>query len=341
MKAFPLKRHGPPSVLKMVDMPDPDPGAGRVCVKLHTIGINYAEILSRKGLYGWAPKLPYIPGMEGYGEIVAVGPDVDRGRIGERVIVGTKYGCYAEKVVVPARNVLPAISDFSPEENAAFGVNYMTAWVSLFEMARLRREDAVLVCPAAGGVGTAAVQIAKHFGCRVYGLAGNDEKVALLQQLGVDAAINYRKADFVQALRAEPQFPGIDVAVEMVGGAVYRKCFEVLNPCGRVVVAGFASLALQKWNPVSWWKTWRDLPKARIQKLAERSHGVLSTHLGFLLAEHERMQKVWADLVAFIQAKKIRPHVGRIFDFAALPEAHAFIESRRSTGKIVIQVMPE
>jgi len=119
-------------------------------------------------MYGWTPKLPYTLGMKAFGEIDAVGENVTKQRIGKKVIVGTQYGAYAEKMVKPEMFALPVIDIFSEEEYAAFSVNYMTAWVSLFEMERIRPTDSVLIHAAAGGVGTAAVQLAKHCGCTVF-----------------------------------------------------------------------------------------------------------------------------------------------------------------------------
>ena len=119
-------------------------------MRVEAIGVNFAEVLSRKGRYGWAPPIPYTPGMEATGTIELLGPGVEQRAIGERVIVGAQHGAYAEKIVVPARQALPAIADYSIEENAAIAVNYLTAWVALIEMARLRPTDRVLVTAAAG-----------------------------------------------------------------------------------------------------------------------------------------------------------------------------------------------
>ena len=211
MKAFTLTKHGNPSVLKITEIPEPNPNAGEIRIKIKKIGINYAEILSRKGMYGWAPKLPYILGMEAFGEIDALGENVSHRQIGEHVIIGTQFGSYAEKILVKEQQALPVIESFSPEENAAFAVNYLTAWVSLFEMARLRSTDSVLIHAAAGGVGTAAVQLAKLFGCTVYGTAGNDEKIKLLSDLNIDGAINYRTQDFEKEIKKMTNGKGVDV----------------------------------------------------------------------------------------------------------------------------------
>ena len=338
MKAVVLTRHGPPSVLRLSDVPVPVPERDQVRVRLRAIGINWAEVLSRKGLYGWAPPLPYIPGMEGYGEIDAVGPAASDRVIGERVIVGAQYGCYAEFVCVPAHQALPAPSAYSPEESAAFAVNYLTAWVALFEMARLRPSDRVLVQAAAGGVGTAAVQLAKRFGCTVYGTAGTDAKVEALRGLGVDGAVNYRTHDFETALAAGRGDGRVDVVLELVGGEVYRKSLRMLAPFGRIVVAGFASLDLNKWNPVSWWRTWRAIPRADVRAMAVGSHGVLATHIGYLLPERARLAAIWAELTSFVERQSIHPVIGASFPFTEIAEAHRRLESRQNVGKIVVRV---
>ena len=322
----------------MRELPEAVPGAGCVRVRLDAIGLNYAEILSRKGLYGWAPRLPYTPGMEGTGMIDAIGSGVEGRTVGERVIVGAQYGAYAEKIVIPVQQALPVMTGFSLEENAAFAVNYLTAWVALVEMARLRSSDRVLVTAAAGGVGTAAVQIASHFGCATVGVAGSDAKLDLIRTLGAEDAISYRRPDFPECLREAAGSQQFDVVLEVVGGDVFRVVQTVLAPFGRVVVAGFASLALQKWNPLSWLRTWRDLPKTDIRSLAPASHGFMATHIGYLLADPPRLARVWTQMTAFVQARGIRPVVGATFAFDEVPDAHRLMESRRSVGKIVVRV---
>lgn len=177
MKAILLKKSGKPEVLRPEEAADPVPAKGEVLVRMHYTGINYAEILSRKGLYGWAVKRPYILGMEGSGIVESVGEGVEASRVGQRVMVGTQFGCYAEKIAVPQERAITALDQYSMEENAAFLVNFMTAWVSLFSLAKLQKNEKVLITAAAGGVGTAAVQLAAESGCKVYGLAGSAEKL--------------------------------------------------------------------------------------------------------------------------------------------------------------------
>ncbi len=338
MRAIVLERHGGPDVLRVREVPDPVPGAGEVRVRVEAIGVNYAEVLSRKGLYGWAPAMPYTLGMEATGTIEMLGAGVEGRAIGERVIVGAQHGAYAQMVVVPERQALPAVPGFSMDENAAIAVNYLTAWVALMEMARLRPADRVLVTAAAGGVGTAAVQIATRFGCATVGMAGSDAKLEQIRALGAEEAVNYRRPDFEERLRAAAGPDRFDVVLEVVGGEVFRAVWPVLAPFGRVVVAGFASLALQKWNPLSWLRTWRDLPRANVQSLATASAGLMATHVGYLLDDPPRLARVWGELMAFVAAHDIRPIVGATFSFDEMPEAHRLMESRQSVGKIVVRV---
>lgn len=336
MNAYVLKKSGPPKVLKISQVNDPEPSAGQVQVKVNCIGINYAEILSRKGLYGWAPKRPYIPGMEASGTITAVGEGVDSSRVGEKVIVGTQFGCYAERIVVDSRMALSAIDLYSSEENAAFPVNYMTAWVALFEIGRLRPGETVLISAAAGGVGTAAVQLASSYGCKVYGMAGNGKKIELIESLGAEKGFNYRKRDYVREI--SETVSGVDAVLDLVGGNVYKNSLNLLNPFGKMIVAGFAGLDLKKWNPVSWWRTWRDIPRASVIKMAIKSTGVMATHLGYLLDDPDKMRTIYENLKNFLIKHRIRPVTDKVFSFNDLPASHYYIESRQSMGKVVIKI---
>jgi NADPH:quinone reductase-like Zn-dependent oxidoreductase len=338
MRAWMLRRSGPPDVLELVDVPTPEAGEGEVLVRVEAIGINYAEVLSRKGLYGWAPKRPYVPGMEAVGVVEALGARTEGHALGRRVICGMQHGAYAERVVVPAGRALPALDGFSVEECAAFAVNFVTAWVSLVEMARLRPADRVAVTAAAGGVGTAAVQLAVAHGCRVIGLAGSEEKLVPVRDLGAEATVSYRSSDFIRRFKEIVADGGLDVVLEVVGGDVYRACLERLSPFGRIVVAGYAELDYTRWNPLSWWRAWRGAPRMDVREAAIASTGVLATHIGYLLDDEVRLLGVWNDLARFVQAHGLRPVVGHRFAFEELPRAHALMESRRSVGKLVVSL---
>ncbi|NJD19930.1 MAG: NADPH:quinone oxidoreductase family protein [Gemmatimonadetes bacterium] len=338
VKAVLLRRHGGPGVLRMGQATDPVAGPGQVLVRVEAVGLNYAEVLSRKGLYGWAPKRPYVLGMEAAGRIQAVGAGVDPSRVGERVMVGAQTGAYAELMAVRAAQALPAPEGWSVEEMAAFPVNWATAWVGLVEMGRMRPTDRVLVSPAGGGVGTAAVQIASRWGCDVLALAGSDGKLERVRALGASATLNYRADGWRSRLEELTRGRGVDVALEMVGGGVFRAATDALAPFGRVVVSGYAELDYTLWNPLSWWRAWRGMPRMGLMRMLERSNGMLSTHLGYLLTDPALMTRVFGELSAFVARHGLRPQVGHVLPFDQGAEAHRLMESRASYGKIVLRM---
>jgi NADPH:quinone reductase-like Zn-dependent oxidoreductase len=327
MRAILLTRHGGPEVLRITEVPVPEPRAGEVRVRIRVIGINFAEVLSRRGLYGWAPKLPYILGMEAFGEVDAIGDGVTSHRAGDAVIVGTQFGTYAEFICVPAERVLTAPRGFTPQESAAFAVNYLTAWIGLMEMARLRASNTLLVTSAAGGVGSAAVQIGAKFGARVIG-AASGSKLDAVRALGAEIALGYD--DLARA-------PEADVVLEMSGGDVYKAALRRLKPMGRIVIAGASGAFPSRRNPIARLMALRRFPRASILDMLLRSYGVMSFHVGRLL-DRGAVAPQFADLAAFVETHGIRPVVGREFAFHEIGGAHRVLEERRNIGKVVVHV---
>lgn len=330
MRALLLTRHGGPEVLRITDVPTPQPRANEVRVKIRFFGINFAEVLSRRGLYGWAPPLPYILGMEAFGTIDATGAGVTSHRAGDEVIVGTKFGTYAEWICVPADRALPAPRGFTPQQSAAFAVNYLTAWVGLMEMARLRPADTLLVTSAAGGVGSAAVQIASKLGARVIGAAGHGKQNAV-RELGAAIALDYSDPSWDASL------PPLDVVLEMTGSDVYRAALGHLAPMGRMVVTGASDAFPRTRNLFARLAAMRRFPRLSLFDMLLRSYGVLSFHIGRLL-ESGVVTNAWSDLVAFTGKHGIAPVVGREFAFEEIPDAHRTLEERRNVGKVVVRV---
>lgn len=322
MRAYVLTKHGGPDVLRIAEVPKPQPKPGEVLVRIRKIGLNFAEVLSRRGMYGWAPKLPYILGMEAFGEVDGTG---------EPVIVGTQYGTYAEYISLPASRVLPAVRGYTPEENASVMVAFVTAWVGLIEMARLRPGDTVLVTSAAGGVGSAAVQIAKKSGARVIGAAGRGKQDAVLA-LGADEARDYTAAGWDRDLKPT-------VVLEMAGGDVYKAAVRRIAPMGRIVVAGASGAFPRSRNPIALLRAMKDMPKVKIMDMLMRSYGVMSFHVGRLL-DAGASSGQWQALAKFIEEHAIRPLVGPQFAFEEMPAAHRALEDRRNIGKVVVGVTP-
>ena len=325
MRAYVLPRYGGPDALRLSEVADPQPRANEVRVAVHTIGLNFAEVLSRRGLYGWAPKLPYIPGMEAFGVIDAVGSAVTSHTVGTPVIVGTKFGTYAELVCVPAERALPVPRAFTAAQAAAFVVNYLTAWIGLMELARLRATDTLLVTSAAGGVGSAAVQLGSRSGARVIGIA-SPGKQDFVRSLGAAQALDYGS-----------EFPAANVVLEMTGGDAYRKALRSLAPMGRLVLVGASDAFPRTRNPLARLAALRNLPRASVLDMLRRGYGVMSFHVGWLL-ESGNVTAAFADLVAFTERHAIAPAIGDEVPFERLPDAHRILESRTNRGKVVVLV---
>jgi NADPH2:quinone reductase len=341
VQAVLLERTGSADVLRWTKVPRPEPGPGQLRVQVRAIGLNYAEVLSRKGLYGWAPKRPYVPGMEVAGVVEAAGSGVGIAP-GTPVMVGCQYGAYAEEVVVPEAQALPMIEGLSMVEAAAFPVNFMTAWVALRILGRPRPGETVAISPAGGGVGTAAVQIAVAMGCRVVALAGSDSKLERVKELGVHATACYGESGFPEALQSAldsgRKGQGIDVAVEMVGGEVFRGVRAAMAPFGRMVVAGYASLDYRWWNPASLWRAWRGVPRIPLGEQFRRSLGLYATHLGYLLDDPDGLGQIWSGLTEFVVAHGLKPQVGHVLPARRIADAHRLMESRGSYGKIILNM---
>lgn len=338
MYAYPLTQHGSTRILQLREIDEPTPQENQVKVSVERIGINYAEILSRRGQYRWAPPLPYVPGMEAFGTIEELGENVDNKKVGDKVIIVNQHGAYAEKMIAPEHLVFSALDHFTPEENAAYVVNFITAWVALMKLARIQESDHVLINAAAGGVGTAAVQIAKSMGCTVFGTASKPDKIALLKGLQADYSINYRKDEFDKIIRNVNSGKGVDVVLELVGGKVFRQSKALLNPFGKMVIAGVASLKFNRKNPFTWFQAYKNRPQYDILEMAQASQGIMATHIGYLINDVDVVQRLWEELTTHTHEHQMKPVIGKIINFEDLPEAHRFIESRKSYGKVVVKL---
>ena len=241
MKAILLRRTGGPEVLEYVDVPTPRPGAGEVLVKADTIGVSMPEVLVRRGTYAWMPPLPAIPGIELSGTVVAHGSDTAGPPVGAKVCVSARdlpvrAGCYAEFIAVPlaAAHPLPAECDL---EAAACLSNYQVAYHIVHTAARGVAARTVLIYNAAGGVGSAAVQLAKRAGMIVIGVAGSEAKTRAVTALGADHAIDYRAEDLVARVLAATG-GGVDLILDPIGGPDFGRNFAMLAPLGLVVSYG-------------------------------------------------------------------------------------------------------
>ncbi len=341
MKAVVLRKIGDASVLRVSDIPKPNiERDDEILVRLKAAGVNYADILSRRGLYGWAPKRPYILGLEGAGIVEEVGNGVTTVKEGDKVIVAVQSGTYAEYIKVTEHQMLPAVNGFTMEENAAFSVSYMTAHVALREMARVRPGETLLVQAAAGALGIATVQLAKTLGLKVAGTASKKEKIDFLKEkLKIDLVINYKEQDFLAEVKKWTNNMGVNCVLESVGGEVFKKSLKTLAPFGRIVIVGVSSIRFSKWNPLTWWHAWRTIPRVNVLKMLGQSQAVMAFHLGHVYSKRrDVLEQTWEDLIKTVKKHGLRPVIDKTYPLEQVAKAHQRIEHRKNIGKVILTI---
>jgi len=242
MRAVVCERLGDPSVLKIEERPIPEPGPGEVVLKVGAAAVNFPDVLMVAGGYQHKPELPFVPGMEGAGEIHTVGAGVTDWRLGDRVIFGVRPGAFAEYVRIPKGSRMMRLpAGWSYAEGAGFRVGAQTAYHALVHRAQLKKGEVLLVHGASGGVGLAAVQLGKHLGAEVIATGGDDARLAIVAQHGADQVINYRESDFVSLVKSMTDGHGADVIYDPVGGEVLEKSIKAAAYGARLLIVGFTS----------------------------------------------------------------------------------------------------
>jgi NADPH2:quinone reductase len=301
LRAVLLREVGGPERLEVAELPDPEPGDGEVVVRVRAAGINFLDVLVRKGEYAQQPELPTIPGVEVAGEAN-----------GRRVIALPDAG-YAELVVAREESLVPLPDGASFEEGASFLMTFLTAYLPLTRQVRLEPGVTVLVHAAAGGVGSAAVQLAKHLGARVVATASSEEKRAFALDQGADEAHAYE--EFAERVRA-------DVVIDPVGGDLVAQSLKVLQPLGVHVLIGYAG------------GFWKDVSPAL---LVGRNVSLAGLYLGRLMRHRpELVQQATRELMALWEQGSVRPVVGATFPLEQAAAAHRLIEDRKHVGKVVL-----
>ncbi|MBF5045365.1 zinc-binding dehydrogenase [Aggregicoccus sp. 17bor-14] len=324
MKAVRYHAVGGPEVLRAGDVPQVEPGAGEVRVRVHVAGVNFADTERRRGLYDAAVPLPRILGSEAAGVVDAVGPGVDAGWVGAHVVAWTQR-CYAEWTLAPLGRVWRVPEGVSFAQAAALPVQGLTAWHLLHTVGRVQAGEAVLVHAAAGGVGTLLVQLARAAGARVLAVVGSAQKAALAERLGASAVArsDTPDAELGEWARAQTQGRGVELALDAVGQATWGESLHALAPFGRAVYYGSASGVPP---PV-------DLDA----QLFERS---LSVSAYWLATPHPEgaHARAMEDLLAQVAAGALRPVLGLTLPLDEAAEAHRQLEGRATVGKVLLQV---
>ena len=337
MQAITITRHGGPEVLELRRSLDPEPREGEVRVRVKAAGLNFAEIMARQGLYPDAPKPPCVVGYEGSGVIEKLGPGVQEPSVGTRVLFLSRFGAHASKVCIDAPQAVPIADRMSFESAAALPVTYLTAYHILFEVARLRPHAHVLIHMAAGGVGTAALQLCRTVPDVVsYGTA-SARKHPRIRELGCQHPIDYRNTDYAAAVRQLTGGRGVDLVLDPLGGKDWKKGYSLLKPAGMLVAFGFANM-----NTGGKRKLRHVLPQlARTplfspMRLMNDNRSVAGVNMGHLFGEKELLQRSLSALMDLYEKGQIDPVVGGTYPFSRVADAHAELEYGKNVGKIVL-----
>src|SRR5438270_6758698 len=336
MRAIVTTSNGDVSVMKVEERPDPQPQTGQVLVRVKAAGLNFADILARQGLYPDGPPKPCVMGYEVSGVVEAVGDDVDRNLIGKAVIAMTRFGGQAELVAVPATQVFAKPDGLSFEQAAAIPVNYLTAWALLVSMGGLKKDEAVLIHNAGGGVGLAALDIAKHIGAKTFGTA-SASKHEFLRQRGLDHAIDYRNQDWLPVLIDLTQGKGVELVIDPLGGDSWKKSYRALRATGRMGVFGMSvASASGIRGKLRALKAVAQMPRFNPLALMNRNKGVFGLNLGHMWGEGEKVRGWTQEIMRGVAEGWVQPYVDRAFPFDQIADAHRYLEARKNTGKVVL-----
>jgi len=336
MRQIWITRYGGPEVLQVREATDPQAAAGEVRVRVRASGINFADILARKGLYPDAPRAPMVVGYEVSGVVDAVGPGVEEQWLGREVFALVRFGGYADAVVVPVDQIFPKPARLDHAQAVALPVQYLTAWQLLVVMGAIGAGDSVLIHNAGGGVGLAAIDIARHFGATIFGTASS-AKHGFLRERGLQHAIDYTRDDWTRELMRLTSGKGVELIIDPLGGGHWRKSYAALRPTGRLGMFGISTAASSRLpGPLRLLALAGTTPWFHPLGLMNRNRGVFGVNLGHLWREVPKLQGWMKDLLAGVDAGWIRPHVDRSFAFDSAAGAHRWIEQRRNLGKVVL-----
>jgi NADPH:quinone reductase-like Zn-dependent oxidoreductase len=341
MKKIVIHKPGGYRQLLIEEHPDPQPGPDQVSIEVAAIGINYADCVTRMGLYASAKHYigyPITPGFEVAGTISSVGAAVTDLRPGMAVLAVTRFNGYATRLVVPREQVFPLPPQLTLESAAGFPTVALTAWFALFELVHPHPDDRMLVHSAAGGVGSMLVQLGRIAGCRVTGVVGAPHKVASVRQLGAEAVIDKSATHLWKA--AEELAPdGYDVILDANGVATLRQSYRHLAPVGKLVIYGFHSMLRTTGGvpgklglAIDYLRT----PRFSPFDLTTRNRSVLGFNLSFLFERKATLATGMNQLLQWLQQGKLLPPPVTTYPFAAVADAHRALESGQTVGKLVL-----
>lgn len=336
MRQIVTTKNGGVEVLQVQDAPDPVAAKGEVVVRVKAAGLNFADIMARQGLYPDGPPKPCVMGYEVAGVVESVGDDGDQKLKGTAVVAMTRFKGQAEMVTVGANQIFAKPESLSFEEAAAVPVNYLTAYALLVAMGGLRQGESVLIHNAGGGVGLAALDIAKNIGATTYGTA-SPGKHAFLRERGLDHPIDYRNQDWLPVLKDLTSGRGVEMVIDPIGGAHWKKSYAALRTTGRLGMFGVSTASANGLKgKLKLVKAALQMPRFHPLGLLSKNRGVFGLNLGHMWHEPEKVAEWVQAILAGVAEGWIRPHVDKTFRFEEAGAAHSYMESRQNIGKVVL-----
>lgn len=339
MKAVFLVKHGSADqAFEIRETEKPSVGKDEVLVQVEAFGLNFAEVMARLGLYRDAPQLPFIPGYDCVGRVVEVGDYVSKDLLNKRVATMTRFGAYAEFCVATKDSIVEIGEEMDAGVGAAIGVQYNTAYYSACEAVNLFEGDTVLIHAAAGGVGTALVQIAKWKGCRIVGITSSEEKIAKLKKAGVHLAVNRKTADYEAVIELEFGKESIDVSFNAVAGTTYKKDMKLLQAGGRLVLFGASQRTTKGKGKMADIKLLYTMGLQIPIFLVGSSKSIIGVNmLRIADVKPSVLKRGMNEVVKLINQGILSPQVGAEFSVNEIAKAHDLLEKGETTGKVVIR----
>ncbi|MEC5217683.1 NADPH2:quinone reductase [Actimicrobium sp. GrIS 1.19] len=323
MKAIVCKTWGLPDTLTVDELPDVVAGPGQVAIEIRAAGVNFPDVLIIQNKYQFKPELPFIPGSELAGTVIAVGDGVTQYKLGDRVIAFSAQGAFAQQIVVPVQAVMPMPPEMPFDIAAAITLTYGTSHHAVVDRAQLKVGETMLVLGAAGGVGLAAIEIGKALGARVIAAASTDEKLAVCREHGADVTINYSTQDLREAIKAATDGKGPDVIYDPVGGIYAEPAFRSIGWRGRYLVVGFAN---------------GEIPKLPLNLTLLKGASLVGVFWGeFAKREPKANLAAMRQLLGWLADGTIKPRISGRYALADTPQALNDMAARKVTGKVVIE----
>ena len=336
MKRIEYIKFGGPEVLQVKDFDLPEPKDNQVQIKTHFAGINFAEIMTRMGLYPGAPKPPSPIGGEASGVIEKIGRNVTGFNKGDAVMAFAPFNSYSSHINIDQNMLFNLPENFTMQQGAAFPVIYLTAYMMMFDLGNLKKDEIFFIQGAGGGVGTAAIQLAKSASAKIIGTSSK-WKHERLKEMGVDYCVDYTTENVKEKIMNYTDGYGVDLVIDPVGGKQWSESYAMLAPMGKLIVYGNQNLVQGKTRSLlAFVKEMLTMPKVKPFEMIGKNKAIMGYHLGRLKGAEHKIKRAIAGITPMIQAGDVQPVIGKVFSFDEAAAAHSYIQQRKNFGKVLL-----